>query len=431
MLIDENNEIVEAIEQRAVLVGVSLGRDEYDIEESMIELKELTLAAQAEVAGIIVQNKERIEATYFIGKGKVEEVRQACEINEANIVIFNDELSGAQIRNLEDALGVKVIDRTALILDIFAVRAKTRIAKLQVELAQLRYRLPRLKGFGTSLSKTGAGIGTRGPGEQKLELDRRRIRERITEIQRQIREANQSREVQRTQREKNEIPIVAVVGYTNAGKSTLMNKVLELTNEEDVSEKKVFVKNMLFATLDTYSRRITLDENRSFILVDTVGFVSKLPHALVEAFKATLEEVNEADLLIHVTDASNEHEGMQKVVTHRVLDEIGAGNKAMIYAQNKIDLVDHDIAILGDKTYQTSALKGDGLDVLLEAIVKEIFNDIITATFLVPFSEGRVLSEICDAGKVLVTDYLETGTQVKVELHDKDYNKYKKFSVGE
>jgi GTP-binding protein HflX len=346
-------------------------------------------------------------------------------------VIFNDELSGAQIRNLENALDVKVIDRTALILDIFAVRAKTKIAKLQVELAQLRYRLPRLQGFGASLSRTGAGIGTRGPGEQKLELDRRRIRERISEIQRQIKEANQSREVQRNQREKNEIPIVAVVGYTNAGKSTLMNKILEMTNEDDVSDKQVFVKNMLFATLDTYSRRITLDENRSFILVDTVGFVSKLPHALVEAFKATLEEVNEADLLVHVVDASNEHQGMQFNVTNRVLDEIGAGNKPMIFAQNKIDLVDHELSNLREDTYPTSAISGQGLTELLDAIVKEIFNDIVTATFLVPFDQGRILSEICDAGRVMSTDYLETGTRVAVELHEKDYNKYKKFNVGE
>lgn len=431
MLINDDNQIVEDIEQRAILVGLSLGRDEYNVEESMIELKELTLAANAEVAGILIQNKERVDATFFIGKGKVEEVRQACEINEANLVIFNDELSGAQIRNLENALDVKVIDRTALILDIFAVRAKTKIAKLQVELAQLRYRLPRLQGLGASLSRTGAGIGTRGPGEQKLELDRRRIRERITEIQRQIKEANQSREVQRNQREKNEVPIVAVVGYTNAGKSTLMNKILEMTNDEDVSDKQVFVKNMLFATLDTYSRRITLDENRSFILVDTVGFVSKLPHALVEAFKATLEEVNEADLLVHVTDASNEHQGMQLNVTNRVLDEIGAGNKKMIFAQNKIDLLDRELANLRENTYQTSALSGKGIDALIQGIVKEIFSDIVTATFLVPFDQGRVLSEICDAGKVLSTDYLENGTKVKVELHGKDYNKYKKFSIGE
>lgn len=431
MLINDDNQIVEDIEQRAILVGLSLGRDEYDIEESMIELKELTLAANAEVAGILIQNKERVDATFFIGKGKVEEVRQACEINEANLVIFNDELSGAQIRNLENALDVKVIDRTALILDIFAVRAKTKIAKLQVELAQLRYRLPRLQGLGVSLSRTGAGIGTRGPGEQKLELDRRRIRDRITEIQRQIKEANQSREVQRNQREKNEVPIVAVVGYTNAGKSTLMNKILEMTNDEDISDKQVFVKNMLFATLDTYSRRITLDENRSFILVDTVGFVSKLPHALVEAFKATLEEVNEADLLVHVIDASNEHQGMQFNVTNRVLDEIGAGNKKMIFAQNKIDLLDHEIVSLRENTYQTSALSGKGIEELIQRIVKEIFSDIVSATFLVPFDQGRVLSEICDAGKVLSTDYLEKGTQVVVELHEKDYNKYKTFSVGE
>ncbi len=227
------------------------------------------------------------------------------------------------------------------------------------------------------------------------------------------------------------MPIVAVVGYTNAGKSTMMNKVLELTNEEDSSDRHVFVKNMLFATLDTYSRRISLDENRNFILVDTVGFVSKLPHALVEAFKATLEEVTHADLLIHVADASNEHHKMQMQVTERVLNEIGAGDKKMIYAYNKIDLVDHNDIAYKENHFKTSAISGQGIGDLLDGIVKEIFNDILIAEFLVPFDKGRVLSEICDAGKVLSTDYLETGTKVKVELHKKDYNKYKEFSVGE
>lgn len=431
MLMNEQNEVLEEMEQRAILVGLSLGRDEYDIEESMNELRELTLAAHAEVAGLLIQNKERVDSTFFIGKGKVDEVRYACQVNDANLVIFNDELSGAQIRNLEDALEIKVIDRTALILDIFAVRAKTKIAKLQVELAQLRYRLPRLQGLGQSLSRTGAGIGTRGPGEQKLEIDRRRVRERISDIQKQIQEAGQIRQVQRAKRDKNQVPIVAVVGYTNAGKSTLMNKILDLTNEEDVTDRQVFVKNMLFATLDTYSRRIVLDENRSFILVDTVGFVSKLPHSLVEAFKATLEEVNQADLLVNVVDASNEHQNMQITVTDRVLDEIGAGNKKMLYAYNKIDLIDHEVQLLREDAFQTSALTGLGLDHLMDAIVSTLFTDIRTATFLVPFNKGRILSEICDAGKVLQTNYLETGTSVQVELHQRDYNKFKEYCIGD
>lgn len=431
MIIDDENKTVENLEQRAILVGLSLGRDEYNIKESMIELRELTLAALAEVAGIIVQNKDSIDPTFFVGKGKVEEVRQACEVNDANLVIFNDELSGAQIRNLEKALDIKVIDRTALILDIFAKRAKTKIAKLQVELAQLRYRLPRLKGLGESMSRTGAGIGTRGLGEQKLELDRRRLRDRINDIQKNINEIGKTREIQRSQRGKNEVPIVAVVGYTNAGKSTMMNKILEMTNEEDTTDRQVFVKDMLFATLDTYSRRISLDENRNFILVDTVGFVSKLPHALVEAFKATLEEVNYADLLIHVVDASNEHYAMQMAVTKRVLTEIGSGDKNMIYAYNKIDLVGDNEIVYEENHYKTAAISGEGINPLLERIVKEIFNDIVITDFLVPFDKGRILSEICDAGKVLSTDYLETGTKVKIELHKKDYNKFEEFCVGE
>ncbi len=439
MLIDENNNVIlDDIHRKAILVGLSNFTNEYDIQSSMLELKELAKAVDVEVMAISIQNKDKIDPTYYIGKGKVEEIKYACEINEANLVIFNDELSGGQMRNLENALDIKVIDRTALILDIFAIRAKTKIAKLQVELAELRYRLPRLQGIGASLSKTGAGIGTRGLGEQKLELDKRVIRERISDVKRQIADAKKTREVQRTKRSKNDIPIVAIVGYTNAGKSTLMNKVLEMSSVDDIDDKKVFVKNMLFATLDTYSRRITLDENRSFILIDTVGFVSKLPHGLVEAFKATLEEVKYADILLNVVDISSEFSNMQMSITQNVLSEIGAGNKEMFTVFNKVDLIDNgdfidveDTLVNKEKNYYISAESGFGIESLIEGIKKHIFNDIIKTVFFVPFSDGRILSEICDVGKVLNTEYLENGTKIEIELHQKDYNKYIKFCVGD
>ncbi len=425
----EKNEMIEDLVQRAILVGFNRNERfaEIEIEESMNELSELTLAAGAEVLGMMIQNKQTIDPATLIGKGKVEELREMAENMGANLVIFNDELSGAQLRNLEAATQVTVIDRTALILDIFARRARTKVAKLQVELAQLQYRLPRLRGLGQALSRTGAGIGTRGPGEQKLEIDRRRVNERITDIRRQIKEAGKVRETQRQQRTRNEIPVVAVVGYTNAGKSTLMNKLISMSSEAD-EEKMVFAKNMLFATLDTYTRRIEFDDNRPFVLVDTVGFVSKLPHALVQAFKATLEEVVEADLIIHVVDASTEHYKLQISVTNKVLGELGASDKPQIIAYNKVDLLEDRSGIPKfENVLQISAHTGEGIDQLIETVRKHVFSDVVTANMLIPFSDGAVYSQICEIGNVLETEYVETGTSIRVELKDKDYNKYMKY----
>ncbi len=425
----EKNEMIEDLVQRAILVGFNRNERfaEIEIEESMNELSELTLAAGAEVLGMMIQNKQTIDPATLIGKGKVEELREMAENMGANLVIFNDELSGAQLRNLEAATQVTVIDRTALILDIFARRARTKVAKLQVELAQLQYRLPRLRGLGQALSRTGAGIGTRGPGEQKLEIDRRRVNERITDIRRQIKEAGKVRETQRQQRTRNEIPVVAVVGYTNAGKSTLMNKLISMSSEAD-EEKMVFAKNMLFATLDTYTRRIEFDDNRPFVLVDTVGFVSKLPHALVQAFKATLEEVVEADLIIHVVDASTEHYKLQISVTNKVLGELGASDKPQIIAYNKVDLLEDRSGIPKfENVLQISAHTGEGIDQLIEMVRKHVFSDVVTANMLIPFSDGAVYSQICEIGNVLETEYVETGTSIRVELKDKDYNKYMKY----
>lgn len=429
MLVNDKNEVISKIEERGVLVGFNDDSQGIDIEYSMAELKELSDAAEVEVVGMTIQNKKTIDAAFYIGSGKVEEVKMLAEANDANLIIFNDELSGSQIRNLENAIGMKVIDRTTLILDIFAKRAVNRVSKLQVELAQLKYRRSRLTGLGGAMSKTGAGVGTRGPGEQKLELDKRRINDRITEISRQLDEEKSTREVQRSQRQKNEIPVVALVGYTNAGKSSVMNKLLDMT-KPDEPDKKVFEKNMLFATLDTYSRRIEFSDNRAFVLVDTVGFVSKLPHALVEAFKATLEEVSEADLLLHVLDVTNSNVGNQKYITDKVLTELGVKDKETLYLYNKIDLSeDPDKILAGPSTLKISARTGYHMDELIERIRNIVFSDIVKVKMLLPFSEGQVYSYLCDKHNVTSTEYLPEGTLIEVEIDPIDLGRYKSFVV--
>ncbi|MCK8061273.1 MULTISPECIES: GTPase HflX [unclassified Fusibacter] len=422
----KESELVIEEKQVAILVGLDRGiRGEIAIEESMQELAELTSAAGAEVAMTIVQNKQTIEAATYIGKGKVEEVRLAVVTEDANLVIFNDELSGAQIRNLEEMLGVRVIDRTALILDIFALRAQSKIAKLQVELAQHKYRLPRLKGLGSTMSKTGGGIGTRGPGEQKLEIDRRRVNDKITDIRRRLQEAADNRGVTRQQRKKNEVPIVALVGYTNAGKSSVMNAFLKKFNAE-AEDKQVFEKDMLFATLDTYHRKIDLDDHKSFILIDTVGFVSKLPHALVEAFKATLEEVIEADLLVHVVDASNTNYELQMDVTDKTLKEVGMKEHNELVIFNKADLLE------GERLYPradiwTSMLTGEGFEELIQEIDKRIFTSHRRVKMLIPYTEGSVLNRIISNAKVFETTYEEEGTLIDVEIDAKDFEKFESY----
>ena len=310
---------MEEKRERALLIGLNITSitrriDDIDINESMDELKELAKAAGAEVVGSLIQNKQTRDAAFYIGKGKVEEIKAYCESLDATMVVFNDELSGAHIRNIEEVVGIKVIDRTTLILDIFAQRALTKEGKLQVEIAQLKYRLPRLSGMRGAMSRTGAGIGARGPGEQKLEIDKRHILNKAADIRRELKEVKKIRETQRVQRLKSNIPIVAIVGYTNAGKSTLLNEIIK-THKDYEKEKEVLAKDMLFATLDVTLRKALLPNKKEFLVVDTVGFVSKLPHDLVEAFKATLEEVHYADLILHVIDATNSCYELQKKTT--------------------------------------------------------------------------------------------------------------------
>lgn len=431
MLVTEDNKIIDDIDERAVLVGFNDEKGEIDIAYSMDELAELTRAANVFVCDSIIQNKKTVDPAFYIGKGKVEEVKALVEFHMANVVVFNDELSGSQIRNLEGELECKVIDRTALILDIFIKRAKTKESKLQIELAQLRYRLPRLRGMGSSLSRTGSGVGARGPGEQKLELDRRKIDDRISDIRSQLKEVQKNRETQRSQRSKNEVPVVALVGYTNAGKSTVMNKLLKMTAPEEV-EKQVFEKDMLFATLDTYHRRIQFPDNKEFILVDTIGFVSKLPHALVQAFKATLEEVTEADLLIHVVDSTNSDYHNQIKITDKVLGELGVTDKETIFALNKTDLLSaEDLYVIPeeDNTLKVSAVTGFGIDSLIDRIKSTIYSDVRLVKMLIPFSDGASYSDLCDNSNVISTEYVNEGTQIEVEVSDREYNKYSKYIV--
>lgn len=422
---NENNEVIKDEEYRAILVGVQLNED---ISYYMEELHGLAEAAGVDIAGEMIQNKERPNTATYIGKGKVDELALMCENMEVDTVIFNDELSGMQLRNLEERLNVRVIDRTILILDIFASRAVSREGKLQVELAQLQYRIPRLTGFGRSLSRLGAGIGTRGPGEKKLETDRRHISKRMDEIKREIEEIKGNRNIQRARREKSEIPVVALVGYTNAGKSALMNQLLQITEKE---EKVVFEKNMLFATLDTSQRSIKLDTNYEFILVDTVGFVSKLPHSLVKAFKATLEEVVYADLLLHVVDSSYEASDFHIDVTNNVLKEIGAGDKERILVYNKIDLLPEpfDMPLSGGETVYISAKRGDNMDKLLEKIKEKVFSDRVTVEMLIPYNRGDISSYFCEKCKVLSMDYEENGTKFCVEVTKADLNRLSSFVI--
>ena len=397
----------------------------------MEELKELAKAAGAEVVGSIIQNRPAREAAFYIGKGKVEEIRAYCESLDATVVIFNDELSGAQIRNIEELVQRKVIDRTTLILDIFAQRALSKEGKLQVELAQLKYRLPRLYGMGGEMSRTGAGIGTRGPGEQKLEVDKRHILNKTADIRRELREVKKNRETQRAQRLKSNMPIVALVGYTNAGKSTLLNELIK-THKDYSEEKEVLSKDMLFATLDVTLRKALLPNKKEFLVVDTVGFVSKLPHDLVEAFKATLEEVHYADLIVHVVDATNESFEIQENTTKKVLKELDAEGKKTIMAYNKIDRLELDIYPKNqENTVYISAKKGINMDKLIEMIQEALMENTHNVDLLLPYDKGDIFSKLKNKYNVDKFEYVENGIELNVSLDDEDYNIYKNYIINE
>ncbi|WP_088009275.1 GTPase HflX [Indiicoccus explosivorum] len=422
---------MERLIERAIIAGVQLQNDIH-FEYEMEELRNLAEACDVEVAGEVRQSLDRVNPAYFVGKGKAEEIRNLYEETEANLVIFNDELSPSQIRNLEEILECKVIDRTMLILDIFSRRAKTREAQVQVELAQLQYLLPRLVGMRASLSRVGGGTSgssaTRGAGETKLELDRRKIEEQITRLRKELTEIGGQRETQRRRRARNAVPVVSLVGYTNAGKSTLMNSLLNETGYAEA--KQVFEKDMLFATLETSVRKIELPDNKSFLLSDTVGFVSKLPHHLVQAFRSTLEEARNADLLLHVVDVSAEEYRHMVEVTESTLQAVGVENVPVIYVYNKADKADVQYPKASGDSLWISAKKGEGLDLLLGSIRRHLYADYVTCRLLVPYDRGDIMADLNERAAVLENAYEEEGTVIKAELSPVDYDRFSEFVIG-
>ncbi|MBQ6327211.1 MAG: GTPase HflX [Clostridia bacterium] len=374
-----------------------------DSEESLDELASLAETAGAMVITRVIQNRQKPDSATYIGSGKAEELALVCQAMEIDLAILDDELTGAQQKNLENILGVRVIDRTALILDIFAQRAQSAEGKLQVELAQMKYRLPRLQGMGTVLSRLGGGIGTRGPGETRLEVDRRRIRRRIDDLEGQLKEIKKQRDLRRARREKTGQTTVALVGYTNAGKSTLLNAL---------SGADVLVEDKLFATLDPVMRQVELPENRRCLVVDTVGFIRKLPHQLVQAFRSTLEEALYADLLVVVSDLSSPNYAQQRATVFEVLNDLGAGDKPILEALNKADRVNVTGMIEPADAILISAKEGRGLDALKAEISRRIAAMRHRAELLIPYDRGGVLSLIHSKGQVLSEEYTETGTKV-------------------
>lgn len=408
-------EYFNELEERVILVGVQVNDNE-DTGESLDELEELAQTAGAVTVGKVIQNREAIHPGTYIGKGKIEEVRSLVLALDATGIICDDELSPAQLNNLERELDCKVMDRTLLILDIFAARAVTSEGKIQVELAQLRYRSARLVGLRESLSRLGGGIGTRGPGEKKLESDRRLIRTRISALKEELSHVEKHRELIRARRDRGTMKTAAIVGYTNAGKSTLLNK---LTGAQVLSEDK------LFATLDPTTRTLNLDDGQQILLTDTVGFIRKLPHHLVEAFKSTLEEAKYADYIIHVVDASNPQVETQMHIVYETLRELGGLGKKTITLFNKQDLegVSQPRDFKADYTLKISAKTGEGLDSLKELLEKLLSEEQIYIERLFPYSEAGKIQLIREFGQLLSEEYTDTGIAVKARVPKEIYGK--------
>lgn len=387
---------------KAVLACVDTG--EFDAEVSIRELAELASTAGAEVVGTIIQKKTSYDPATCMGSGRLEELKEQLGTLEAELVIFDHELTGVQIRNIEDILGVRIIDRTTLILDIFAQRARTKEGKLQVELAQQKYRLPRLTGMGTALSRLGGGIGTRGPGETKLESDKRHIRKRISCLEEELEELKKHRNFSRSRRKKDGVLCAAIVGYTNVGKSTLLNAL---------TDAGVLAENKLFATLDITSRSIELPDGRSVMLIDTVGLIRRLPHNLVEAFKSTLEEAAAADVILNVQDLSSPERRQQAEVTEKLLDELGCCDIPKINVMNKSDAaIDLDTVFEDDSTVIVSALHHGGFDRLLDYIVKNLPETARRMKLLVPYDKSAFIGRIRLEGKVFSEEYTADGTEI-------------------
>lgn len=413
--------------EKAIIVGVNIDYD--DFESSMIELRELAIACDINVIDKITQNLDAINSSLYIGTGKADEIKERINELGANLVIFNDELSPSQLKNLQKILNVPILDRTSLILEIFARRAKSKEAKLQVEVAKLKYMLPRLIGLHSSLGRQGgsSSVSNKGSGEKKLELDRRKIEDEITKLNKELKEIEKEREIQKRLRQNSGIPLVALAGYTNAGKSTLMNAFVTTYLQDE--NKKVEEKNMLFATLDTTVRKITLEDNKSFLLSDTVGFISKLPHHLVKAFRSTLEEIVDADLIIHVIDYSDKNHEKHIQVTNETLKQIGVIDVPIIYVYNKSDLVLNHIPVVNDDKIYISASNKIGINELVKMIKSKVMNEYVIAKFLIPYDKGNIITYLKDNATILNIDYNENGTIIETECKERDYNKYREYIV--
>ncbi len=400
---------------KTILAALDTG--EYDAESSMDELEELAKTANAEVLVRVIQKRPSADAATVLGEGKIDELAELAKDLEAELIVFDTELTASEIRNIEDVVKVRVIDRTMLILDIFAGRAVSNEGKLQVELAQLRYRLPRLMGIGRSLSRLGGGIGTRGPGEKQLETDRRHIQRRIEKLEADLKELETRRSFSRSRRKKDNVMTAAIVGYTNAGKSTLLNRL---------TDAGVLAENKLFATLDLTSRAIELPDGRSVTLIDTVGLIRRLPHHLVEAFRSTLEEAASADIILHVSDISDPEAKEKTLTTEKLLAELGCGEIPVVHVLNKCDTVDYNIPE-DDTTVCISAKTGEGLERLLECIAKNLPESAERMSLLVPYDRAGFIAEIRALGKVLSEEYTENGVAVEALVDITLVSKAKEF----
>lgn len=409
---------------KAILAGLDaavFSKEETATESTLEELKALLETAGGTAVGTLLQSRPAPDPHSFLGEGKVEELRQAVEATGANMVIFDNDLSPSQIRTLEDITGATVIDRSALILDIFAQRAKTREGRLQVELAQYQYLLPRLSGMGRSLSRQGGGIGTRGPGETRLESDRRHIRTRISRLQQELKEVRRVRGVQRQLREKNSVPVVALIGYTNAGKSTLLNAL---------TGAGIPANNRLFDTLDTTTRRMTVSDTLDVLLSDTVGFIAKLPHNLVEAFQATLEELQYADLLLHVIDASDPDRTAHMEVVEKLAAQLAPQGIPIIEVYNKADLVEPQLIPVGENKVAISAATGTGLPRLLELVEQNLDTGVRRVTMKLPYSAAGEVDRIHREGKVFTTEYENDGILVEAALSREMQGRYRDYILS-
>ena len=415
----------KAIQERAVLVGLNADcftKEQTATDASLEELEALLETAGGFCTGKVLQNRHTPDSHSFIGEGKAQEVRMLVEATESTMVVFDNELSPGHIRALEDILGVTVLDRSALILDIFAQRAKTKEGRLQVELAQYKYLLPRLSGMGASLSRQGGGIGTRGPGETKLESDRRHIRERIARLQSELEQVRQVRSVQRERRMKNSVPVVAIVGYTNAGKSTLLNKL---------TDAGILANNRLFDTLDTTSRQLSVSDTLDVILSDTVGFISKLPHHLLDAFRATLEELEYADLLLHVIDAADPDREAHIQVVDSLIAKLSKPGTPVLQLYNKADLVEPMDIPVGEDVVAISAKKGTGTEKLLSAIENALGHSRHHIEVLLPYSVGGIVDTLHNNAQVLSVDYTEKGILVDAVVDPILYGRLKEYITKE